>query len=259
MENIFKIIYDKTKNKSVLSQKDLEKILNLTIVDKRLNEFVNSVDFQSLRSNGLASYSIDTRRITIYLDTIEKLKSNIEHKLLINDDFERFFYINLLILQIILHEVEHANQQKKLKSIKDLETLIIKLSYTVKYNNIKALYEYSPEERFAEINSVNETALLLNYLSNKSLNLMELFELEKLKRYLRGYHYRNSIIKSPTIEYFSKGQMQNALKFIDVDNYNDLNERLFFGFPIEINEYCSCMENIIYKTNKYFSHNLIIK
>ena len=104
MENIFKIIYDKTKNKSVLSQKDLEKILNLTIVDKRLNEFVNSVDFQSLRSNGLASYSIDTRRITIYLDTIEKLKSNIEHKLLISDDFERFFYINLLILQIILHK-----------------------------------------------------------------------------------------------------------------------------------------------------------
>ena len=149
MENIFRIIYDKTKKRDILDKKDLVKILEIAIVDKQLNDFVQSVNIQLIRSNGLASYSVDTKKITIYINTIETMKNNIKKYTLIGNEFEKILYTNLLILQVILHELEHASQQKNLNSAITLETLIIKLSQMINCDDMKKLYEYCPCERFA--------------------------------------------------------------------------------------------------------------
>lgn len=89
MENIFRIIYDKTKKRDILDKKDLVKILEIAIVDKQLNDFVQSVNIQLIRSNGLASYSVDTKKITIYINTIETMKNNIKKYTLIGNEFEK--------------------------------------------------------------------------------------------------------------------------------------------------------------------------
>lgn len=259
MENIFRIIYDKTKKRDILDKKDLVKILEIAIVDKQLNDFVQSVNIQLIRSNGLASYSVDTKKITIYINTIETMKNNIKKYTLIGNEFEKILYTNLLILQVILHELEHTSQQKNLNSAITLETLIIKLSQMINCDDMKKLYEYCPCERFAEIKSMHEVEKMLNYLSKKSLILTEIMELEKLKRYMRGYHYQNSMIKSPIIEYFSKGQNEYAIKLFDIYAHRELTERLYYGFPIDLEEYCDNMKKIIIQTNNHSSNGIIIK
>src|SRR5574344_1967324 len=112
MENIFRIIYDETVNNRILSLKDIEKILELLIIDKCLNDYIISLSVQHGRSNNLASYSIYTKKIILHTQKIEYMVSDIENNVLNANAFEIMLYKNLSILQIILHEVEHANYQK---------------------------------------------------------------------------------------------------------------------------------------------------
>lgn len=259
MENVFKIIYDKTKAKKIIGINDIENILALVINEKCLNYYIKNINVQSKRSNYLVSYSVKYNNITIYSNTIEKMKNDLNNQLINIGDFDKLLYINLLLLQIVLHEIEHANQQKELKFITTLESFIIKLSYLVTYDikmNEK-LYECSPEERFAEIRSMSEVAFMINYIERKSLTLERVFELEKLKRYLRGYHFQETTLKSPIIEYFSIGRKEEYLDLFNMDLNN--NERLYYGFPITITEYCNSMKKIIQYSNKYYSNNIIIK
>ena len=53
-------------------------------------------------------------------------------------------------MQIILHEVEHANQNKIAYNNNSLEALILRLSYLVNNRYDEELYEICPEERLAE-------------------------------------------------------------------------------------------------------------
>lgn len=256
MEDVFKIIYDKTKVKNIIDIHDIEKILNLIIYKKNLNNNIKNINIQHRRSNYLASYSVKSNDITIYLYTIERLKKDLNNQLINVDDFEKNLYINLMILQIILHEIEHANQQKEIQHIKNLETFIIKLSYLVNFDakNNEKLYECSPEERFAEIKSMSEVASTINFINKRSLVLEQIFELEKLKRYLSGYHFQNSLLKFPTIEYFSIGQREEFLDLFNLDLIEILKDRLHYGLPITIDEYSNSMKKIIQNSRKYYSN-----
>lgn len=263
MEDIFKIIYDLSKNKNVLDYRSIEKILDILVSKKNLNEYIHNINVQSVRSNGLASYSIDTKKIIVYSNTIDRLKNSIEHQIVLTDDFVKKIYINFLILRVILHEVEHANQQKMLNNydFNSLETLIIKLSYLIvmNKNNLDVLYECSPEERFADIKSICEVSSLINYLNTKNVILDELLELEELRSFLRGYHYKNSHLEIPIIKYFSIGKKENVLNLFDLSLDNKLRERLYYGFPITVSEYCDNMEKLLMTTNKYFLNKILIK
>lgn len=149
MENILKIIYDKTVNNQILNLKDIEKILELLVIEKCLNEYILNIDVQLIRSNNLASYSNYTRKITVYPNTIEQMVKDIENNVLNVNKFEATLYKNLSILQILLHEIEHANQQKIAYSNNTLEALIIRLSYLVNNGYDEKLYEFCPGERLA--------------------------------------------------------------------------------------------------------------
>ena len=260
MEKVFKIIYDKTQAKNIIDIPDIEKIVDLVINKKSLNNYIKNKNIQHKRSNYLASYSVKSNDITIYLYTVEKLKKDLNNQLINIGGFEKLLFVNLLILQIILHEIEHANQQKEIQYVDNLEAFIIKLSYLVNFdtNNNEKLYECFPEERFAEIKSISEVTSMINYIKNKSLVLEEIFELEKLKRYLRGYHFQNSLLKSPTIEYFSIGQREEYLDLFNLDLSRTLKERLYYGIPITIDEYTNNMRKIIQNSRKYYSNNIII-
>ena len=176
MENILKIIYDKTINNKIIDFKDIEKILDLLIVEKSL----------PIRSNNLASYSNYSKKITIYTEMIDKMVKDIENNLLNVNGFETTLYKNLSILQILLHEVEHANQQKIAYNDNTLEALIIRLSYLVNYDYDEKMYEYCPEERLAEIKSFEEINTLISYTNNKLNSLPSIVKMEILKRNLKG-------------------------------------------------------------------------
>ena len=254
-----KIIYDKTINNKFLDLKDIEKILELLVIEKCLNDYILNINVQHIRSNNLASYSNYTKDITVYINKIEQMVKDIKKDILNTNNFETMLYINLSIVQILLHEVEHANQQKIAYNENSLEAFIIRMSFLVTDGYSEKLYDLCPEERIAEIKSYEEIIKLINYISsNRLFVLPEILDNEKLRRLLRGYHYSNSSINVPIIDYFTYGNKSELLEAFDFSTKRDLNERFKYGFPISINEYGISMKKLILSLNKNFNNKINI-
>lgn len=258
MEKILKIIYDKSIKNKILDIKDIDEILELLIINKGLNDYILSISIQSIGGNKLASYSNYKKNITLYTKTIDHMIKNIEKNILIASSLEISMYKNLSILQVLLHEVEHANQQKIAYNENSLEAFIIRMSSLIHDRYKEELYDYCPEERFAEIKSFEDLLLMINYLNKKLNNLSEILNTEKLQRLLRGYHYINGSIAAPLNTYFTSGNRADLLNCFTL-NIGLLNERMKFGFPISINEYGISMNNLILSLNKNFKNRINIK
>lgn len=263
MENILKIVFDKANNNEILNLKDIEKILELLVVEKSLNEYILNIDVQLIRSNNLASYSNYTKKITIYTKTIDQMVKDIDSNILNISKFETSLYINLSILQVLLHEIEHANQQKIAYHNNNLEALIIRLSYLVNNGYDEKLYEFCPEERLAEIKSFEEINTMISYINNKLDLLPNVIETEKLKRQLRGYHYKNNFVTVPIVEYFTIGNKEKLLETFDLSkaalNKYALNDRYKYGFPISNIEYGTAMKKLVLSLQKNFKNRINIK
>ena len=263
MENILKIVFDKANNNEILDLKDIEKILELLVVEKSLNEYILNIDVQLIRSNNLASYSNYTKKITIYTKTIDQMVKDIDSNILNISKFETSLYKNLSILQVLLHEIEHANQQKIAYHNNNLEALIIRLSYLVNNGYDEKLYEFCPEERLAEIKSFEEINTMISYINNKLDLLPNVIETEKLKRQLRGYHYKNNFVTVPIVEYFTIGNKEKLLETFDLSkaalNKYALNDRYKYGFPISNIEYGTAMKKLVLSLQKNFKNRINIK
>lgn len=269
MENILKIIYDSSKNGKTLTFKNIEKILELLINEKKLEEYILNIDVQQIGSNNLASYSNYTRKITLYLDVFNTMLNNIDCTIKIDNIFEIYLYKNLSILQVILHELEHANQEKILYVCNTLEAFLLRLSQLVSENDL--LYEYKPEERLAEIKSFEEIITLFNLLETKTVSLSSILETDKLQRQLRGYHFKNNKVNIPLFTYFILGNKKELLNSFAwyLDDYDMclehiskdycFNQRLFYGFPISISEYAESMKQLVLSTNNHFKNKLYIQ
>lgn len=218
MENILKIIYDKSKVNKTLDLNDIEKILDQLIIEKQLNEYISNMKVQQIGSKNLASYSNYTKIITVYSNVIDLMIQNINKQLICADDLSKSLYKNLSIFQVIMHEVEHANQERIICSDNTLESYILKLSELIDDN--PELYEFKTEERFAEIKSFKEILFLLTILNKKTLKINELIEVDTLQRLLRGYHYKNQKVTSPLITYFETAKKTELLKPLGIDNNN---------------------------------------
>lgn len=264
MENILKIIYDKTNNNEIINLKDIEKILELLVINKCLNDYILNINVQHIRSNNLASYSTFTKEITIYVRMIEQMVSDIDFAILGASDFEKLFFKNISILQVLLHEVEHACQYKSAYHENNLEALIIRMSYLVDNGYDEKLYEYCPEERLAEIKSFNELNNSVECLDTKRLIVLsKVLKTESLKRLLRGYHYADGYVNVPIVDYFNFGNKINLLNSSNLlDNVYGrytLKERFKYGFPITINEYSNSMKKLVLSLQKNFNNRVIIE
>lgn len=268
MENILKIIYDKSINSKIIDINDIDKILELLIDEKQLNNYILNMEVQPIRSNTLASYSSYSKKITIYSRTIELMLKNIESNILNINNFEKILYKNLLLIQVILHEIEHANQEKISYTENTLEAFIIRMAYTIDDSYFETLYEYSPLERLAEIKSYKEVIFLISYLKNKLVKLPVIIEMDKLQRFLRGYHYTQGKISSPLITFFKQGNKELVLETFDWYNKNslhmvctqyNLDERFNYGLPITLDEYSNSMEKLVLTLNDNFNNRTNFK
>ena len=266
MEYIIKMIYDKSLKSQLLSLKDIQKIIEFSVVNKQLSGYISNINIQSIRSNSLASYSYYDRNITINYTMIEKMIDDIKTNNLLLVGLEKMLYINLRLYQIILHEIEHAEQEKIAYRDNSMEAFIIRLTYLTDYSYINKLYECCPVERLAEINSYEEIQLLIQYVTRNIKYLYDVIETEKNQRLIQGYHYSNSIVKSPIVNYFelsNKKKLLNCFEWYSniyqesvrssIANY-DLNDRLKYGFPIEASEYYTNVKEIILTLQKNFSN-----
>ena len=73
--------------------------------------------------------------------------------------------------------------------------------------------------------------------------------MEKLKRQLRWYHYKNNFVTISIVEYFTLGNKENLLEAFDLlnsvlDNYT-LDDRYKYGFLISNIEYGTSMKKLV--------------
>ena len=259
MERVFEILYNLSINNKIISIYDMNKLLELLIDEKKLDDYILNIDIQQIRSNKLASYSHPQKSIIVYSNIIDKMINNISKCLITNNDTTKYFYINLRILQVILHEMEHANQTRVI-NYNNLEGFILRIASLVPQK--KQIYEFSPSERFAEIKSYEDLKHILNYGNEKSI--VALIEMDLLQRNMRGYHYKNEMVVAPIISYFSLGEKEKLLYSFDWYNSNtnginyNLEERQFYGFPITSMEYYKNMHTLIKGLNNSYKNKVKI-
>lgn len=87
--------------------------------------------------------------------------------------------------------------------------------------------------------------------------------MEKLKRQLRGYHYKNNFVTITIVEYFTLGNKENLLEAFDLlnsvlDNYT-LDDRYKYGFSISNIEYGTSMKKLVLSLQKNFNNRINIK
>ena len=194
-------------------------------------------------SSSFGSYHNEQKIITI-----NKQKLN-------SDDL---LYKNMIALQVIKHEVEHARNLQKLEQLKhDIESEVIfyslrsyamangidktkmhPLDELILMANTNINYKTNPGERIADIKSWK---YLVNLLKNRH-KTEELLTVRSMLyyAYIRGYEDNRYYLDCPTYSFLLETNQLSELKLlkkrVDKNNYS-LDTRLLCGLPISQQEY----------------------
>lgn len=285
-EKILHLLYDYSKEGKVIDQQCMILITRFIIREKYLDNYVIDIEFEKgidQNENILAKYFVMDRIIKIYLNQMNKYIEDLDGFFPNSSQFENIFIKNLMVTQTLLHELQHAKQYKIIDHINTMEANILKLgSYFIQeleiiksffekpieeqlkdeefllvQNKIDILnknhqqnYEQAPEERQAEINSVQEVLDIIKPIRDEIPYVSSFMEIFKEENLLCGY--QNSFIgevSSPTVDYLSNSATiagLGKLEWYDVDPIKclekaslqySLKERLYYGMPISKEEY----------------------
>ncbi len=267
--DICRICYDAAVKKSLNYLEFINAIVDLVVQEEGLNDYIKKVDiFEIVKKNNpklkvFAEYCGNKKTITVNENLIKKRSVNrvnlydfrYEEKLL-------FFHLNTV--RILLHEIEHA-KQRRIWFIEDsnynIESEIIKTIYRrrindyvvhndlnvsrtkkcikrffskMEYNIYQEFYNFSPNERLAQIRAYDQIIKIVHLLEFEELELYYTYEgyCEALKSY--------DITISPTLLYLEcNGSYSKAEELYYKSLEMELIARLLYGLGINDDEYYS--------------------
>lgn len=290
---LLKLLYDYSANGKLADGKYIQELIGIVVDEKNIDDYVGGLLItgkdHSLREPNslLAVYYPNKKLIAVYLEAIEEMLkgANVYHDMF--TDFEQLFYRNLLVTQVVLHELEHANQRRIIDNEESLEGDILRASileqdqdFILKLTRagltrkqIELILETQktmkseggltlPDERLAEIKSHEEVTSVLTEISSEVPNLVDFEKTSILESKLRGYTYDKGMIVSPTVDYLvSTGKSFALQKFEwfnkdsraclkNVQSMFSLDERLTYGLPINSSEFINCSQTLL-SSKKY--------
>ena len=297
---LLKLLFDYSKQGKIVDINYIDKLIEIVVSEKGLNEYVKWVKIMT-EDDYYTKEDRDYNRITLAIydgfDTIRLYANNINKVLEYYTQYfplftsiERYFFQNIIISQTVLHELEHANQEKMIDEDNEeesLETTILKLSVKRFYfEDIQKLiedgwtyqeieiameleskkkiekYKINPSERLAEIKSYQQILDILKMIKDRTPNLIDYEETTQMENLLRGYEEYWGMINVPTYEYIlDPGALQKLSKFHaylnnydaalkEVKKYHSLGKRLTYGLPIDQQEYQYC-QDVVQMSKKY--------
>lgn len=257
---ILKLIYDYSKNGKIADEDFINKIIELIVNEKKLDKYLRNVVFLNqgiARSDGttIAYYDYREKNIAVSLKDMKKALDDNSRITSLFKDFEQIMALNLAITRFMLHELEHANQSKRIfNSLDDsIETKLLKastkyykflsngdlmekicfdkaseeeiLAYASQINKLyREYYLYNPSERLADIISYKTILNIIRPIEN-NVSKLKIFERELfLSALLRGYQTLYNRITCPT-ETFLSGTNQNEV-WSKFDFYDDDDSKL---------------------------------
>lgn len=273
-----KLLYDYSINRKTVDEDYIRRVIDTVINGRELVEYVRKYEIvktfeiqtnEQKNSNPIATY--DGSCIKISLEGIEfKIKEAQDTYLhLFPSSLEQYQYINSVITQIILHELEHANQKKIIQTSHNMEARILLYSYTpsieenikigeidnfirenkeyIEYliqklqKKIDEFYIYAPQERLAEIRSHQQLIDILNSLERSPNRVIKFLYVGKIDSMFRGYedgiisptiHYLRGIGNGDILEFFNWYDPDEAKAVLKSKQNYSLEERLIYGLPI---------------------------
>lgn len=252
-EEIFKIIYKYFNDNREI---DANFVFNIIEVAKKyysLDDYIRKIKVYEANPGSEACYYLNPKKIEVYTKALNATLDNLTDifPVLYYDPLFKYLYC----IKLLIHEVEHANQQKKIKELNNIESEILKAEfepcYKLKKQNFLAFlkiislnqarnkhYTLSPCERLAET-SACEFAQNLSLQIGNVLNY-EVFEYFKLKNgILRGYNIglARDLSYTPTKTYLKIINPQYDFSKIEELSYElDLTDKMRLGLEVPMQE-----------------------
>ena len=261
-ETIYGIFFDYYQKNKYADKNFISSILHVIIKENNYEKYVRKIRYyMSVIDKKMGSYSFFYKKMCFYMP--EKNMSVIDY--------------NILMLRTIMHESTHISQYDKIINGKnDIKRIILKedlgdqlldlsiydknlyylpldklqkineeRSYYEKKNQLYySLYDYSPSERMAEIESLLKTITVVNSIDDERLTRKK----ETLQRYCYQFLIRKygKDLSGPTITWYKKLQSlapQMERLFISPQVIEDKSKnmsfenRIYLGLPVNQFEY----------------------
>lgn len=287
---LIKLIYDYSVKMKLFDLNLAEKIIEIFVSKKDLRNYVKNLRItdrlQMLDSDIVcASYSPSTKEVSIDYKALQIILENRSVYECLFSSFEQIMFKNFLITQILLHELEHANQhkilnmnphdsiEKKLLSAslfyqipKNEKTIEMIASGELTKDNIVTYmsdmyakyYVFDPSERLAQIKSFEIIVSAVEQIKQYVPNLHEFESASVMQEMLKGYQESFDCgQRCPTeafLHYTGQEKILSELDFYSDNRKNDddysLQKRLTYGLPISFGEY-ERTDNWLKSTNKF--------
>lgn len=279
---ILALIYDYSVKGKLVDLKFIDKLIKIVVLRRDLNNYIRNVQFineltKSPQEVTLGSYNPFTMTISIDYESIKIAMECERFYYSLFTTSEQVWFRNLFITKVILHELEHAFQNKQVANELDdsIETKLVRacsvlewLKKRMKIVNLidedplaeydklyNQYYHVNPSERLAEINSLKT---IVNSLGQIKKRIPELYKAEcvsLLNEMLREYlEDRNKCISCPTQVYLlgtKQDDIWYELDFYSEDYYQllknvsdqySLDRRLSLGLPIDYDEHIKLLK-----------------
>lgn len=220
---ISKLIYDYSVNGKLADTKFIGKIIEIVVSKKSLNNYVRNVQFTNELEKkdylvACASYSTLSMEILVDYESIAIAMENRSYYDQLFHSLEQIMFRNLTIAQYILHELEHAFQNKQAdnKSDNSIEAKLVNASlvleqamknprvinallkdeslaqdfirYALQNRELyKQYYALNPIERLAQVNSFRTIVDTIEPIKKHIPNLYEFEQASLVEEMLRGY------------------------------------------------------------------------
>lgn len=271
MEQIFDIILN-NYHTSMFTKDEINKIVFILSEENNVLNYVKNVRYVKINQNEVnhksnkcfIAYDLETKEIIIDSELMIEYVNKLINSDLYNNlnEIEKKLFVKMHILNALCHEIEHAKQNKKTRSINTrfdnvlfgecLRVINTNLTnrITIKKrnnycNNLCKYDNASPEERIANIRSIDYVLKLLNEIRPYVPNLIESFEKKKNKILLKGYDF-NDKYPYPSYRYISDlvdvgvlsiPQLIFISHFLKKSKNLSLQKRLTYGIDITPDEY----------------------
>ena len=238
-EELFKIIWDVSKAGNLLNTREIERLLDIIVRSRNLKEFLKEIRFECLENLKAAYHPLKKRIIIDYENIRETIDTQLPHVGFFHDQ-ERKLYRNLIFVQMLLHEVEHMEQYRKVKSdLLDFESKLLRLCYdptlyyemhqsevtSFDYATIASILSYfefeaiyyieDPRERMAQIRSYQCILEMIRSFYKEESDLYQYEQNELNSEKLQGYKMIGNNLVAPTVDFLNNMKKEAALTYFD--------------------------------------------
>ncbi len=261
-EKIVKLIYDRIKKHKLVDEDFLSNLVEIMVCSRGLNPYVRELEFLPYHCGEIAYYNVKNNLLAISCSYINK---HFPYGWASFNANEKEYYHHIYAVSTIAHEMEHAEQKRKMllqpnditakitadvdmwrEDIESIYSKIFLVSATWKKNWLQRKYDrywnFDPSERLANIYSEVITIDTIEGL-NQMFEMNTLIEKANQRlcdMLLFGYERKNS----PTHYYYKKLNIQNKWKEIALLIPTlSLEDRLLLGLDITEEEYFNLLEN----------------